>query len=62
MFYSRKDQNKIIAALTNALSNMVYETTHLSPVEDDGSHCCRISGEALEQSRNALKLVKREAA
>ena len=40
--------------LRSALERMVYETTHLSPLEDDGSHWCKISREALEQSRAAL--------
>lgn len=38
-----------------ALRVMVYETTHLSLLEDDGSHKCRISKKALEQARAALK-------
>lgn len=43
-----------IETLENALREMVYETTHLSPMEPDGSHKCKISGSALEKSRNAL--------
>lgn len=55
--------------LRNALQRMIYETTHLSPEEDDGSHWCKISAEALAQARAALSTppahvvdaVKREA-
>ena len=43
-----------IEALRAALQRMVYETTHLSPMEDDGSHWCKISAEALAQARAAL--------
>jgi hypothetical protein len=42
------------AALVAALREMVYETTHLSPMRDDGSHACTISVAALAQSRAAL--------
>ncbi len=42
-------------ALREALQQMVYETTHLSPEEDDGSHWCRISKQALTQGRAALE-------
>lgn len=41
-------------ALVCALREMVYETTHLSPVEDDGSHWCRISAGTLAQARAAI--------
>jgi hypothetical protein len=33
---------------------MVYETTHLSPMEPDGSHWCKISAETLANARAAL--------
>lgn len=42
-------------ALRRALAQFVYETTHLSPMEDDGSHWCKISAECLEQARKALE-------
>ena len=42
-------------ALKAALERMVYETTSLSPLEDDGSHWCRISKDALEDARAALR-------
>lgn len=45
-----------IDSLTEALVRMVYETTHLSPQRDDGSHDCRISKAALAAAREALKL------
>ena len=37
-----------------ALSEFVYEATHLSPVEDDGSHWCKISAECLANGRAVL--------
>ena len=46
-----------IEQLREALSQMVYETTHLSPMENDGSHWCKISKEALIQARAALNLM-----
>jgi hypothetical protein len=39
--------------LRAALEIMIYETTHLSREEDDGSHWCKISKAALEQARDA---------
>jgi hypothetical protein len=38
-----------------ALTNVLYEITHLSPQRDDGLHDCRISGKALAEARKALK-------
>jgi transcriptional regulator with XRE-family HTH domain len=43
------------AGMAEALKEMVYETTHLSPPEDDGAHKCRISAAALSRAREALK-------
>ena len=43
-----------IERLRAVLTVMVYETTHLSAEEADGSHWCRISKEALTQARAAL--------
>lgn len=40
-----------------ALEQFVYETTCLSPMEDDGSHKCRISRKCLEKGREALRLM-----
>lgn len=40
--------------MAGALQEMVYETTHLSPRNDDGSHVCRITAEALARARRAL--------
>lgn len=37
-----------------ALREFIYETTHLSPEEEDGSHWCRISAETLRAGRAAL--------
>jgi hypothetical protein len=42
------------ARLRWALQRMVYETTHLSPQQDDGSHWCKISHGALAQAREVL--------
>ena len=42
------------ALLETALANLVYEVTHLSPCNDDGSHNCKISAEALRLAREAL--------
>lgn len=44
----------IRAELVAALRVMVYETTHLSRREDDGSHWCKISSDALHKARAAL--------
>lgn len=41
-----------------ALTSHVYETTCLSPKEDDGSHICKISEETLGASRKALTNLK----
>ena len=41
-------------AMREALKELVYEVTHLSPLEDDGSHKCKISGAALENALRAL--------
>lgn len=44
--------------LHKALSAMIYETTHLSPMHNDGSYLSKISGEALMQARAALKATE----
>ena len=43
-----------IEKLRTALRELIYETTHLSPQEDDGSHRCTITGETLRKARAAL--------
>lgn len=43
------------AMLETALANLVYEVTHLSPCNDDGTHDCKISAEALRIAREALR-------
>ena len=45
---------KRVAVLEGALREMVYEATHLSPQEDDGSHWAKISKGTLEKARAAL--------
>lgn len=47
-----------IERLRAALSEMVYETTHLSAMQDDGSHWCRITKETLVQARAALNVAR----
>ena len=37
------------------LRQMIYETTSLSPLEDDGSHKCRITKNALVEARAAFQ-------
>ena len=49
-----------VAKLEGALREMVYEATHLSPQEDDGSHWCKISKGTLEKARAALEGKKDE--
>jgi hypothetical protein len=43
-----------------ALTNVIYEITHLSLQRDDGSHDCRISGNALAEAREALRARRPE--
>lgn len=43
-----------VERLREALRVMIYETTHLSPMEPDGSHWCRITADALNTARAAL--------
>lgn len=42
------------SGVVEALREMVYEATHLSSREDDGSHRCRITGPTLAKARDAL--------
>jgi len=42
------------AKLREALANMVYETTHLSPMKPNGDHDCTISAVCLHEARAAL--------
>jgi hypothetical protein len=48
-------QAREIQRLRAALKEYVYETTHLSPQNDDGSHWCKISKDVLANAREALK-------
>jgi hypothetical protein len=48
-------QAREIQRLRAALTEYVYETTHLSPQNDDGSHWCKISKDMLANARIALK-------
>jgi hypothetical protein len=54
-FAEGQDQAKEeIEHLRAALRELIYEITHLSPQEDDGSHRCTITGETLRKARMAL--------
>lgn len=44
-----------LIGLLEALREFVYETTHLSREEEDGSHWCRIPKATLEKGRAALR-------
>lgn len=46
--------------LVAALAGMVYEATHLSPQEDDGSHIAKISAAVLSTARAALAKARGE--
>lgn len=54
---SKEEGMRNEAQLIAALQEMVYETTHLSREEDDGSYWCKISKRTLEQARAALDAV-----
>lgn len=43
-----------------ALREMIYETTHLSPEEADGAHKCIIPARALSNARSALAALDAE--
>lgn len=43
------------ARLREALTEMVYEATHLSPEQDDGSHWANIGSETLARARATLE-------
>ena len=49
-----------LAEAVDALQMFVYETTHLSPIEDDGSHWCKISADCLETARAFLARHQKE--
>ena len=56
------DAHLIAAApeLFEALAELIYEATHLSPREDDGSHKCRITAPVLAKARAALSKASTE--
>ena len=41
--------------LLAALATFIYETTHLSPMEADGSYWCKISADCLSKARAAIE-------
>jgi len=53
-------QDERVKALVDALREFIYETTHLSPLEDDGSHWCKISDDCLETARAFIARHKKE--
>lgn len=48
----------LLATCVEALGLMIYETTHLSAMKDNGSHDCNISKYALEKGRAARDAAK----
>jgi len=56
VFSTLEIQRLEIERLRTALREMIYETTHLSPENDDGSHDCRIRATTLRQAREALNV------
>jgi len=47
-----------IKQLREAIATLIYETTHLSPEESNGSHWCSISKSALYAASAALEETK----
>ena len=47
-----------VRGLVEALREYVYETTHLSPEQRDGSHWCKISKECSTRARAALAAMR----
>ncbi len=52
---SDTQRDALMERMWQALAEIVYEATHLSQKEDDGSHWCRIHAEPLERARSALR-------
>lgn len=57
-----RDADAKLAQAVVALRVVIYETTHLSPRRDDGSHDCRISAEALRSARAAAVMGEKTLA
>ena len=55
------DAEAALAEARKVIEELVYETTHLSPEKDDGSHWCKISKAALTQAREWLQANKEDA-
>ena len=51
----RDEARARVKGLKDALREMVYDATHLSPRADDGSHTAKISAATLEHARTALQ-------
>ena len=45
------DAEAKLAKAVGALEQYIYETTHLSPQKEDGSHWCKISESCLSKAR-----------
>lgn len=52
--------SEAIQKAREALREMIYETTHLSPEEADGAHKCIIPARALSNARSALAALDAE--
>lgn len=55
-----ESQQTVISNLLGALTEMIYETTHLSPRNEDGSHDCRICASTLSRARLARSAATAE--
>lgn len=55
------DQEKLVGELVEALREYVYETTHLSPEREDGSHECRITKATLSRARALITRARTQA-
>lgn len=44
--------------MEEVLRELMYEITHLSPEEPDGSHWCKVSKATLDKARKALNEKK----
>jgi Lar family restriction alleviation protein len=51
---TQADALAVMREAEGAMREFIYETTHLSPMEADGAHWCKISGECLSGGRTTL--------
>ena len=59
--YANVELGEKLAKAVEALRLYIYETTHLSAEEDDGSHWCKISKDCLTRARATLAELKGES-